>query len=361
MRTSKKRGDMMKNFEQINPSEIEDPARNLLKKLGKQIECISFLGRGECSAVFKIETKEKVYCLKTALFPERKRKVLNEAKIREDFISKGLKFVPAPVYNDDTFFPKGAVLFDFIEGENSKFTSPHLIQQMARHLASIHQLQYEIIPDGMAQMMNNYQNLIITFHHIETDYPFLINPDITQAFTQALQEYKELLVKNGKSFPIGLSGILHGDLSNNFITDPQEKIWLIDWENSEYGDILEEISMFLFDNEIDEQLQEIFLETYAKAFPPASQVNMKILAQFYIQLVPAFNVCYGMDQLATNLKYNMEPERKLRDIAQSAKNWESFFSHSTCNLIKKGISQLIRKLEKDYHLNVPLQDSFWKK
>ena len=232
---------------------------------------------------------------------------------------------------------------------------------MAQHLASIHTLQYEINPDGMAQIMTNHQRLFETFHHIESDYPFLINNDIIQAFSQALQEYKTLLIENRSKFPIGLSGILHGDLSNNFITDPKGKIWLIDWESSEYGDILEEISMFLFDNDIKEPLQDAFLVAYTKAFPPASRVDMKSLAQFYIQLVPPFNVCYGMDQLATNLKHNLEPERKLRDIAESAKNWQSFFTKSTSNLIKKGISQLIGKLEKEYDLDIQLQDSFLKK
>lgn len=345
----------------VDPKLIEDQIISLFEKWGKNSEQISFLGRGEGSAVFKITTRDKTYCLKTALFPERTYKVLNEAKIRDHFIAKGLKFVPAPRYSDEKFFPKGAVIFDYVEGEISQFTSVYLIQQMAQHLASIHTLQYEIIPDGMAQMMTNHQSLKDTFHHIESDYPFLTNVDIIQAFSQVLHEYEVCLIENQKMFPIGLSGILHGDLSNNFITDPQGKIWLIDWENSEYGDILEEISMFLFDNEIDEPLQDIFLETYARAFPPASQVDMKALSQFYIQLVPAFNVCWGIDQLAKNLKHKLEPERKLRDIAESAKNWKLFFSNSTSNLIKKGISQLIRKLEKEFDLNIQLQESFWKK
>ncbi|NPD88762.1 MAG: hypothetical protein HGN29_08550 [Asgard group archaeon] len=79
----------MKDTKPIDSSIIRDSANVLFENNGKKIEQISFLGRGEGSAVFKINTTDTAYCLKTALYPERTQKILNEANIRDGFIKKG--------------------------------------------------------------------------------------------------------------------------------------------------------------------------------------------------------------------------------------------------------------------------------
>jgi len=61
--------------------------------------------------------------------------------------------------------------------------------------------------------------------------------------------------------------------------------------------------------------------------------------------------CWGLDQLDTNLVHNLEPERKLRDLNASAKNWERFFTKSTASLIQKGIEELTSKLVTEYDIN----------
>jgi thiamine kinase-like enzyme len=58
---------------------------------------------------------------------------------------------------------------------------------------------------------------------------------------KAIAEVADFIEKRRKYFGIGLESQLHGDLSDNFLVDDSGKIWLIDWENSEYGDVFEEI------------------------------------------------------------------------------------------------------------------------
>ena len=58
-----------------------------------------------------------------------------------------------------------------------------------------------------------------------------------------------------------------------------------------------------------------------------------------------FNICWGIDQLYTNIKENLEPERKLRDLAESANNWKSYYSNTATSLITKGINTLKESLD----------------
>ena len=340
----------LNRFKEIDPLTIDEPAVNLFKKLEKEISEISFLGRGEASAVFKITTNDAVYALKTALYPERTKKILNEATIRQKFIDKGIQCVPAPRYVDQEFFKNGAVLFDFAEGVHSDYQDEATIKKMASNLADIHKVDYEIIPNGLEQMKKNHLALKKTMQHIETDYPHLMNPSISKAFSLALNEYETLIKENEDLFPFGISGIMHGDLGGHFITDSQGKIWLVDWENSEYGDLVEEICSFILYSDMEENFRKTFFDEYRTHFPPASDLDFEKLGYFYLFPIPVFNVCWGLDQLHTNLVHKLEPERKLLDINTSAKNWKKFFTASTSVLIEEGISELTLKLVNEYNL-----------
>ncbi len=340
----------MKRFEAIPPKTVEEPASRLFKERNEKIREMSFLGRGEASAVFKIITENNTYALKTALYPERTQKILNEAKIRQNFIDKGVQCVPAPRYSDQQFFKNGAVVFDFAEGVHSDYNDVETVKKMALCLADIHNVEYEIIPDGLDQMKKNHQFLKKIMSHIETDYPHLMNAKISEAFSLAQEEYEELLDENKELFCLGISGILHGDLGGHFVTDPSGKVWLVDWENSEYGDIVEEISTFIFYSGMKEELQKVFFIEYKTHFPPARDLDMEKLGYFYVFPIPAFNVCWGIDQLHTNLIHKLEPERKLVDINKSAKNWKNSFSESTASLIEEGVNDLTLKLINEHNL-----------
>lgn len=347
-----KLGDNLKRLKAIDPKTIEDPASKLFKEKNEQIKDITFLGRGEASAVFKITTNHSIYALKTALYPERTQKILNEAKIRQKFIDKGVKCVPAPRYIDQRFFKNGAVVFDYVEGVHSDYQDKTTIKKMAQSLASIHKVDYEVIPDGLEQIKKNHRFLEKIIKHIETDYAHLVNPTISKAFSSALSEYESLIDENKDSFLFGISGILHGDLEGHFITDPQGKVWLVDWENSEYGDIVEEVCTFIFYSELEEDKRKIFFEEYKTHFSPAVDLDFEKVGYFYMFPIPVFNICWGMDQLDTNLVHKLEPERKLRDINKSAKNWRKFFTEPTSSLIQEGVNKLISKLESEYNLSL---------
>ncbi|MHA1156645.1 MAG: aminoglycoside phosphotransferase family protein [Candidatus Heimdallarchaeota archaeon] len=331
----------------IDPNVIHKPATALFNTLDKEIKQISFIGKGEGSVVYKIETLEKKYCLKTALFPERTKKILNEAKIRQDFIDKGLTFVPSPIFTDQKYFKNGAVIYDYIEGTPTIFDSKNTLSQLARYLAEIHKLDFKIIPKGIDQIWNNYFFLEQTIKSIQSRYAHLLNENINQAFTNVLNEYKPQITKNLELFPFGISSILHGDVGSNCITDTEGKLWLIDWENSEYGDIVEEVCFFVMNNDIEEDLQDFFYQEYQKHFQPSNKLNFKKMGEFYMKTVPIFNLCWGIDQLNKNLIYKIEPERKLKDIMSSARNWNLFFSESTSLMIVQGVKEMTAKLSKD--------------
>ena len=114
--------------------------------------------------------------------------------------------------------------------------------------------------------------------------------------------------------------------------------------NSEYGDIVEEICFFVFNIDIKDNLQDFFYQEYQKYFQPSSKLNFKKMGEFYLKVVPIFNVCWGIDQLHTNLIHKLEPERKLKDIMSSARNWGLFFSESTTSMIIQGVKQMTAKL-----------------
>jgi len=224
---------MKSTSHQLTPSETES-IYYLFLSIGEEIDEISFLGRGEGSVVYKVRTLKSVYCLKMALFPERTQKVLNEAKIRDEFLHQGLKFLTPAFHIDQEFLTNGAVIYKYIEGKMAVFNDKSVITQMARYLAEIHNLNYKINPNGFQHIMSFFQSLNDTIQSIQNRYSNLLNDSIQSAFTAALEEYHTLIQDNRGIFTHGISSILHGDLSNNFILDPHGKLWLIDWENSEF-------------------------------------------------------------------------------------------------------------------------------
>jgi thiamine kinase-like enzyme len=316
----------------------------LFKKAGKSVRNSSFLGKGEASTVLKIITNKGTYALKTALYPKRKKKILKEAQIRTFFIEKGLTCVPRPVYSDEEIFVNGAVIYEFVEGSKPDFSNINNLKQFARITSEIHKVEFEIIEDGYNQILKLYKFLEQTTNKIMAKYSHLMNPMIESAFENALKEYNQKINEKSDAFTIGINAQLHGDLSDNFVIDNQNKIWLLDWENSEYGDIAEELLWFLFCNGIKQEDREKFFNEYQKWFIPARKIKFESISEFYYSVTPVFNICWGIDQLDMNIKQNLEPERKLRDLAKSAKNWKEFYSNATSSSIINGIKTLKQAL-----------------
>lgn len=317
----------------------------IFEKIGQSVRSSSFLGKGEASTVLKVSTDKGTYALKTALYPERKEKILKEAQFRAFFLKNGVSCVPRPVYSDTEIFPNGAVIYEYAEGSKPEVINRSNLKQFARIISEIHRIDYEIIDDGFSQIRKLYQFLDKTTTKIKTKYSHLMNSSIESAFERALKEFNQKINEKSDVNTIGINAQLHGDLSDNFVIDEQDKIWLLDWENSEYGDVAEELCWFLYVNKIQPDDRLKFYQEYQKGFNPAEKIKFEEIEEFYYAATPVFNICWGIDQLNTNIKENLEPERKLRDLAQSANNWKSFFSDTATSLITEGINTLKESLD----------------
>jgi thiamine kinase-like enzyme len=323
---------------------LEKKVQLIFQDIGKTVQDFSVLGKGEASVVLKVNTNDGIYALKTALYPGRKKKVLQEVEFRNYFINQGLDCIPLPVHSDSTFFSNGAVIYEYIEGTMPNFTDLNIIKQFARIVSSIHKIKFEIIDDGFINIKNEFNFLKKTTKKITTKYSHLVNDAIKTAFDLAIKEFKELMNQQGDKFTIGINAQLHGDLSDNFIVDLNNKIWLLDWENSEYGDIIGEIIWFLNINKVTLEARDIFYQEYQQHFAPARKISFADIFPLYVSMVPVFNICWGIDQLDMNIVQKLEPERKLRDLAISAKNWKPFYSSEASAKIKEGIDSLTQKV-----------------
>ena len=323
----------------------EDRIHLIFEKIGQSVQSSSFLGKGEASTVLKVSTDKGTYALKTALYPERKEKILKEAQFRAFFLKNGVSCVPRPVYTDTEIFPNGAVIYEYAEGSKLEIINISNLKQFARIISEIHRIDYEIVDDGFSQVQKLWQFLDKTTRKIMTNHSHLMNSSIELAFEKALKEFDQKIKEKRDVNTIGMNAQLHGDLSDNFVIDEQDKIWLIDWENSEYGDVAEELCWFLYINKIQPDDRLTFYQEYKKWFIPAQKIKFEEIEEFYYAATPVFNICWGINQLDTNIKENLEPERKLRDLAQSAKNWKSFYSDTATSLIIKGINTLKEALD----------------
>ncbi|NHJ05252.1 MAG: aminoglycoside phosphotransferase family protein [Candidatus Heimdallarchaeota archaeon] len=316
----------------------------IFQRIGKSVLNYSILGKGEASIVYKVETDKGIFALKTALYPERKKKVLREAEIRNFFIENGINCIPPPIFSDDSLFPNGAVIYEFVAGSKPDFNDFDLIKQFAQITGKIHQIDYELIDYGFSNIEKLSSFLEQTIKKIITNFPHLMNQSIISAFKIGTEEFKALLPPEKERVMIGINAHLHGDLSDNFIVDSNDKIWLLDWENSEYGDIVDEISWFLSVNDFSLEKRAIFFQEYQLSFPEAKKVNFEDLYSLYAASNTIFNICWGLDQLDMNIKQKLEPERKLRDLAITATEWEQFFSKEASSLMIEGIDLLTKEI-----------------
>ena len=63
------------------------------------------------------------------------------------------------------------------------------------------------------------------------EYHYLMYDDLIILMDEAIEICTQFIAENKHHFSTGIRAKLHGDLSDNFVVDKYEKIWLIDWEN----------------------------------------------------------------------------------------------------------------------------------
>ncbi|NHJ85438.1 MAG: aminoglycoside phosphotransferase family protein [Asgard group archaeon] len=325
----------------------EDSIHQLFQKIGQTVANYSFLGKGEASNVYKVTTDKGVFAVKTALYPERKKKIINEANIRSFFIENGLDCIPPPIYSDESIFPYGAVIYDFVEGTKPSSFSNDNIKQFARIISKIHQINYEVIEHGYTNIEKLFTFFKETINKISTKYTHLVNTKIKSAFELAILEFEDMLPKESDYNSIAINAQLHGDLSDNFVIDSNDKVWLLDGENSEFGDIADEICWFFSVTDISEEQRAIFVEEYQTQFPVTKGINFERLFTLYFASNIVLNICWGIDQLDMNIRQKLEPERKLRDLKISANEWGIVLSKKAYSLINDGINQLISNLQNE--------------
>ncbi|MHA2029644.1 MAG: phosphotransferase [Candidatus Kariarchaeaceae archaeon] len=317
---------------------VEGKIYKLFERKDIQVTNIKYIGTGINSSVYRI-SGDQLYGLKIAKFPERRNKVLNEIKIREEFINKGVKCIPDIYFSDTEFFPDSAVVYQFIDGKQPDFENKEVLSQFAKILAGIHRLELKMVENGYDLLYKNYQSLVQHEQRCKSIYTHLVNDRFLNVINKAIAEVADFIEKRRKYFGIGLESQLHGDLSDNFLVDDSGKIWLIDWENSEYGDVFEEICFFANIN-LDEDNLDHFIEQYKQALPITRDIDFKHVYESYTCMYPLFYIFWNLDFINTYLKNNLPISEKLEDLNKAANMCEQYLSKSTATDLQEVVSLL---------------------
>ncbi len=307
----------------------------LFKIKGIKVDDIQFIGEGVNSSVYRVEGDE-IYGIKISKFPERRKKVLQEVKIREKFINLGLDFIPTTYYSDVEIFEDSAVIYQYIDGEKPDFDDKDILEKFALTLSKIHSIELEIFDNGYEVFLENFKSLMETHENAKEEYRDFMGDELIELMGEAISELEEYLSKRRKYFGVGLRSWLHGDLHNNFIVDQEGKVWLIDWENSEFRDLIEEIFFFAQDNLNDEAF-DYFIQHYKKVFPAVRKIDFHNIRDAYLSLNPLFYIYWGFDIAHTYLKNGIDIKQKYIDIIDSAKMISDYLDKRTADNILKAI------------------------
>ena len=164
---------------------IEQRITRLFNSKGIPVHKISHVGKGINSSVYRV-TGDRPYGFKMAMFPERKFKVLNEIKIRQKFIDRGIECIPKVHFSDTEFFPDSAVVFDFIDGEKPDFTNKAVLVQFANTIAEIHKLDLKVVDNGYDLMYRSFTSLLKLERRSKSKYKDLVNEPFLVAINNAI-------------------------------------------------------------------------------------------------------------------------------------------------------------------------------
>ncbi|MHA2038820.1 MAG: phosphotransferase [Candidatus Hodarchaeales archaeon] len=333
------RAEINKQF--LEENKIIEKIKSLfLDEYGIKVIDIQPLGQGVGSVVLKIVTSEKKYAIKICMYPERSEKVISEFSIRKDLNKFGFEFVPESLCIDRNVFEYGAVVFDYVESISIDFTDKKILSKLAQTLSKLHAHSFKKIPDGYKVLQDHFSYLKELVDKTVTNYDYIINEYINQGMKLALLELDSYLVSKRTKFTHGLIGLCHDDVASNLIIDPNEKIWLVDWENSCIGDIVDEIVSTTFGLNLDKKLSQYFYNSYQEVFPPAKNINFLEIGDIYLEMGPIYDICWGLDFLDTNLKRGLQPEFYFNEIKKQLIEIKSKFSSKTYDYFEKGIKNI---------------------
>jgi len=329
------------NKQYLKENKIYDKVKSLFSNnYGLDVMDIQPLGQGVGSVVLKINTLEKDFAIKICMYPERTEKVIGEFSMRNKMINLGLDFVPKSLWIDRNIFENGAVIFDYIDGISPDFTKKQNLYKLAQVLSKIHIHNLKRIPDGYQVFQDHFKYFKGLVLKISTKYDHIVNVDIKKGMKLALSELNQSFTAKRSKFTHGLIGLCHDDVASNCIIDPKEKIWLVDWENSCVEDIVEEIVYTTFDLDLNKTLKTYFIDSYQESFPQSKNINFLEIGEIYLEMVPIFNICWGIDFLDVNLRRNLQPEFYVNEIKKSVKGLKHKFSPETYKYFERGIRNL---------------------
>jgi hypothetical protein len=176
----------------------------------------------------------------------------------------------------------------------------------------------------------------LTDESSEHKYGHLMGKELIELMGLAISALQDYLYDRKKYFDVGLHSWLHGDLSNNFIVDADGKVWLIDWENSEYRDLIEEVFFFAEAN-LDDEAFNYFIKQYKKEFPVASDIDFHNIQDAYRCLNPLFYIYFGFDIVKTYLKNCIDIKKRYDDLIDVAKMTADYLDKQTALKILKAI------------------------
>ncbi len=287
---------------------------------------IEYINKGIGSKFYKVASNDHVYGIKICMYPKRSNKVKNEARIRNDLITKGLTFIPSALYVDDEIFKNGAVVFDFIIGKPPDFTKKENLSQLAKNLSELHTLDLQIIPDGFTLLEESFNHLKSLVEFSLQKYSYLINITLERGLKQSLDGIWDFIQTKNHGFQHGLKSQIHGNLNDNCIQDETGKIWLIDWETAYIGDTIDEIIYFPFDMKLLVDYENFFYQEYKRFFEPAKNIDFDYSKRVYLGLFPIYDICWSLDFLNSYLINNLDYTKKfdsLLKVIKSAKSFES--------------------------------------
>ena len=313
-----------------------------------EVRRVDAVGSGAGSRVYRADTNRGVYAVKTALYPERRERVIREFGIRKQIIELGIGFAPRPFWTDIEIFPNGASVFEYIEGKKlvaDGKTDNTTLSGIAQMLSRLHPLDLKIMADGFSmalQLLNRTRTLV---DKTVSNNPRLMNDELRTGLYRALDEVDEKLYGYRGTFSIGLSGRCHDDVAGNIVVGNDGKLWLVDWENSCVEDTIEEVVCVSSSLRLSSGQAQFLFREYQNLFPAASEINFSAMSRAYLLPEPICNICYSIDFLDVNLRHNLDPDRCVDELVRVALSAKDSMSGATSELLTRGAMKIMSLCE----------------
>ena len=315
------------------------PVTDLFARKGIEVRSVEVIGSGAGSKVCKAITDQGTFAVKIAMYPERRTKVLGEFEIRKSMIERGFDFIPPPHWIDDEIFPNGAAIFTYIEGkalERDRQPEEETLSKIAAILADLHTLDLQVVADGFRMAEELMERVGVLVRKTENEYPSLVGRELRDGIRRAFDEINQKLLEYRNVFSIGLIGRCHDDVAGNVVVGDDGRLWLVDWENSCVEDIVEEMVSVAHELGLPENSTRFLFDRYKTLFGPARDIDFPAMSRAYHLPTPICNICYSIDFLDVNLRWNIEPMKYADELVRVAESTKALLSPSISELLIQG-------------------------